>query len=265
MGESKRKKRSHASIRNACSYCIYCGGTTPAATIDHMPPRMMFRGKHRPQGLEFASCHACNAGTKHSDLVASMIGRFAPDSEMTHDEEEFKKVLGSIKNNIPGLLEEMQISRAGQKIAKRRLAIDGGFLRVNGPLVSSHMQQFSFKLGLALFYEVTKLIVPPTGGVAARWFSNVERMEGTFPQTIFEFLLPPSTLRQGRFHVSDQFEYSWRVADDSTMGMFFASFRRSFAVVAFASMDATRLLVETNYPVKVIRPEELTLTPSSDG
>jgi hypothetical protein len=128
---------------------------------------------------------------------------------------------------------------------------------VNGPLVSSHMQTFAFKLGFALFHEVTKKIVPPEGVVSARWFSNVERMEGSFPQTVFDFLLPPQTLKQGRFHVSDQFEYSWRIADDNTLGMFFGSFRQSFAIIAFVATDATRLAVDTKHPMNTLRPGQL--------
>lgn len=260
MGEAKTKRRAHAKLRAACPNCVYCGGETPAETIDHMPPRMMFWGKHRPKGLEFSSCRTCNASTKHADLVASMIGRAAPDATTLHEQQEFKEILTAVSNNIPGLLQEMEIGRGGQKFARKRLPIkEGGFLRVNGPLVSSYMQQFSCKLGFALFYEVTKSIVPKAGGVAARWFSNVERIDGTFPQTIFDFLLPPTTLKQGQFHVSDQFEYSWRVADDNTTGMFFASFRRSFAVLAFTATDANKLEVETNHPVEVVRPGQLSL------
>ena len=100
------------------------------------------------------------------------------------EEEEFKKLLRSISNNIPGLLEEMHIGRAGQKLARKSISteIDGDFLRVDGPLVSAHMQTFAEKVGFALFYEMTKTIVPPGGGVAARWFSNVEALQGKYPR-----------------------------------------------------------------------------------
>jgi len=64
------------------------------------------------------------------------------------------------------------------------------------------MQTFASKLGFAFYYGLTRSIIPPSGGVVARWFSNVDRLEGSFPQTIFDVLLPPQTLKQGKFEVS---------------------------------------------------------------
>jgi hypothetical protein len=88
-----------------------------------MPPVMMFRGKHRPKGLEFPSCKACNHGTSKSDLVASLLGRVWPDASTELEHKEFKKLLSAIRNNVPGLLEEMQIGKAGQKLARREFPI----------------------------------------------------------------------------------------------------------------------------------------------
>ena len=224
MSESRTKRRAHRALREACPWCIYCGGDVAATTIDHVPPLIMFRQRYRPKGLEFPSCRSCNEGTKHGDLVAAMLGRVYPDAKTDKERDEFKKLLRSINNNIPGLLQEMYVGKAGQQISLHRVPVhvDGNFLRTDGPLVSSHMQTFATKLGFALFYELTKQIVPKGGGVAARWFSNHEQLEGKFPQTIFDYLLPPKTLRQGKFEVSDQFGYQWRMAEgDGGLGMFF--------------------------------------------
>ena len=116
----------------------------------------------------------------------------------------------------------------------------GGFFKV-GPLVHKHMEAFGVKLGFALSYEVTRQIVPPEGGVAVRWFTNVDAYEGKIPATLFDLLLPPDTLRQGKFNVSDQFEYAWRVTEDNSMALIFASFRRAFAVAAVASQRREHL------------------------
>ena len=59
-------------------------------------------------------------------------------------------------------------------------------------------------------------------------------------------------------HVGDQFEYSWGLLDDLSMGLFFATFRFSFAVVSVASVEASRLeKVPTNHPINLVRPGEL--------
>jgi hypothetical protein len=80
MSESSAKKRAHSAVLEACPYCIYCGGEVPAVSIDHVPPRAMFRGRRRPKGLEFASCKNCNEGTGRADLVAALLSRVAPDA-----------------------------------------------------------------------------------------------------------------------------------------------------------------------------------------
>ena len=115
------------------------------------------------------------------------------------------------------------------------------------------MQTFAFKVGFSLYYELTKKVLPKTGGVVARWFSNVERLDGTFPQSVFEHLLPPTTLRQGKFEVSDQFAYQWRLAENERMAMFLATFRHSFAVLAFAAVDKGLFDVETKHPFRILR------------
>jgi len=260
MGASSRRKRAHSAVLETYPWCIYCGGDVAATTIDHVPPRIMFRARIRPKGLEFPSCRQCNEGTGHADLVAAVIGRSYPDAKTGAEREELKSLFSSINNNIPDLLQEMHLGEAGQKLAREQLSVPvgGGVLRVNGPLVSSHMQTFAIKMGFALYYEVTKQAVPKGGGVAARWFSNYERLEGKFPQSVFDHLLPPNTLRQGKFEVSDQFGYQWRIAEKNRMGMFFAYFRQSFAVVAFVATDKSLLEADTRHPMRIFTPGEIT-------
>lgn len=114
------------------------------------------------------------------------------------------------------------------------------------------MRTFATKLGFALYYELTGRIVPIGGGVAARWFSNVDRLEDTFPQSVFDLLLPAKTLMQGKFDVSDQFSYQWRLAEGDRMALFFASFRHSFAVLAFATTDVALFDIDTKYPIPMV-------------
>jgi hypothetical protein len=259
MSDTSAKKRAHYAVFEACPDCIYCGGAVPATTIDHVPPRIIFRGRQRPKGLEFASCKSCNEGTSRADLVAGLFSRVAPDAATEAEQEELKKLLAATNNNVPGLLEELQLSPAETQGAHQRLPgrSDAGFLRSNGPLVSKHMRTFAAKLGFALYYEATRQIVPSTGAVAARWFSNVDRLEGTFPQTVFDMLLPPQTLRQGKLDVADQFGYQWRLTDDDSMAMFLATFRQSFAVLAFVAKDRTKLKVETKHPLHLVTPRNI--------
>jgi hypothetical protein len=243
LAQSKLKKKRHAEILNACPVCIYCGGSTPATTIDHMPPIAMFDGRQRPKGLEFASCEACNKGTRAADLVASLLGRVYPDPTRDTQAEDFRKLLRGVRNNVPGLLEEMHISDRGQMIQRQRTGIGegGGFIHGGGPLVSNLMKAFAVKLGFAMHYHATNEAIPVGGGVSARWFSNVDRATDVFPQTIFKLLPELRTLKQGKVAVEDQFQFSTRCLEDKSMGVYLGTFRRSFAVVAFGIKDRAHL------------------------
>lgn len=189
-----------------------------------------------------------------------MLCRTYPNRDGILEKEELESILKAIGNNVPGLLQEMHIGRAGQKIARKRLPFGtsvGGFLRVNGPFLSGHMEKFAAKLGFALFYEVTRKIIPPTGGVAARWYSNLDRLDGTFPQSIFDLLMPPQTLKQGRFDVAEQFSYQWRLTEGEQMGLFCAFFGASFAVLACAATDKTLLRVDGLDDADIAMPGDL--------
>jgi hypothetical protein len=245
MGQAKQKVLSQAALLEANPFCIYCGGRNPATTIDHLPPRIMFRGKLRPRQFEFPCCAPCNKGTKDTDQLIAWIGRTYPDPVTESDKTDVQKILRGLKNNMPDVLREMYIGTAGQKLARKRTAgriqEPGGFLRLDGPLVSQHLDVFGCKLGLAMHWEFTKQVIPPSGGIVVRFFSNIEAIEGKIPNRLLDLLPGPQTLRQGSWDVADQFKFAARTTDDKNMGLFFASFRFSIAVVALTAMDRTLL------------------------
>lgn len=138
MGDQKRKRRSHDAILQKGGDCVYCAGNRPVESIEHMPPIAMFRARNRPKGLEFLSCAECNQGTKDADQVASMLGRLYPNSEHPDDTHDIAKLMRGVANNVPGLLQEMNVGAGGQKLARKHspAPLDGRFLRAGGPLVS---------------------------------------------------------------------------------------------------------------------------------
>jgi hypothetical protein len=237
MSESKAKRRAHASILERDPRCIYCGER--ADTIEHMPPRMMFRGKQRPKGLEFPSCRPCNGGTSQSDIVSSLIGRLSPDPTTQMEADEFKKLLLSVHQNVPGLLEELETTREQEELAVKQLGVDpdNGIMRANGPILTRHMKVFGSKMGFALHHEALSAPVPPEGGVLPIWYSNVQALRGELPQNLLHFLPELNTLRMGKMKVSDQFEFSWAVTQERRNTFVFATFRKAFAVAAFTAME----------------------------
>jgi hypothetical protein len=181
-GEAKRKRRAHAAILGRFPFCIYCGAT--AKTIEHMPPIQMFRLRDRPKGLEFPSCLECNNGTGDSDLVASLLGRTYPDAKLEHGRSELIKLLEAVGNNVPGLLQEMQVEAGGQKLARRsipNIPPHTAVLRADGPILQHHMLTFGAKLGFALHFEFFGTRFRDDGGVQPFYYTNVSAARGELP------------------------------------------------------------------------------------
>src|SRR5688572_30253554 len=117
MGESKGRRRLREQLLADNPNCIYCAARSE--TIEHMPPVIMFTRRHRPKGLEFASCEACNGGTKHADLVAACIGRSMMQGSGEADTEDLPAIFKALRNNLPELLLEMRPSADQLATAQR--------------------------------------------------------------------------------------------------------------------------------------------------
>jgi hypothetical protein len=212
MGEAIFKRRRRQAFLKQHPICCFCGGSTPTTTVDHVPSIQMFTLRQRPQGLEAPACESCNQATRQHEQVAAMLGRIYPDGPTEAEREEVQRIMRSVKNNCPGLLEEMMPSqRQKQRFAQSRHSLPvhaAGALNCSGPLVNRSVQIFGAKRGFALHYATTGRIVPPEGGVAVRWYSNYDAMIGEIPAKLFEILGLPRTLKQGEWSVRDQFKYA---------------------------------------------------------
>jgi hypothetical protein len=146
-----------------------------------------------------------------------------------------------VRNNIPGLLEEMHVRTGPNE------------LRVDGPILRKHIDVFAAKLGLALHFEAHDLVVPPEGGVQTMFFTNVSALRGELPNELIQLLLPPRTLKQGKREVSDQFKYSWALTDEKRHSLFYATFRQSFAIAAATALDRSEFLERNadKYPITI--------------
>jgi hypothetical protein len=82
---------------------------------------MMFWEKQRPKGLEFAACASCNNGSSHADLVASLLGRTGADPKNEAQRDELVKLLRAVSNNVPGLLQDMELPFTEEERHLRRL------------------------------------------------------------------------------------------------------------------------------------------------
>ncbi len=235
MGEAKERRAHSRELLARYPWCVYCGGSVPAEDVDHVPSKMMFRNKHRPRGLEVPSCRACNAGSSQFEVIANAFGRIGFGEAPEVDSLEFGRLLRDAEANNPGFLLELR----GRKIDKgdaRRFGLPraSGTFATDGPIVSRAMARFTAKLGFALHWaETGGRIVPAGGAVFARWYTNHNKLEGSFPDAIFSVLGPKRSLTQGKWTVEDRFSYSVGLADTKRMGIYFAAFQFAFSTLSF--------------------------------
>jgi hypothetical protein len=245
MSESKVRRRSHAAILEVASGCIYCGGRGDASQIDHMPPRLMFRISQRPKGLKFPSCAACNQGTSRLDVVAAYMARTFPGIANDVEAGEWERLMRKVERAAPGLMNEMHIPPERQSVGLAFHGIQDPNVRLlgaNGPLVSAHMQAFAAKVGFALHYQFSRKIVPESGRVQVRWFTNEEMMNNKVPVSLYSSIGSPRIMEQGKITSKDMFEYGHSIyANRAEINLYFCRLRSAFEVAAFVVDDVVNL------------------------
>lgn len=234
MGEAKRKRQRHAAVLTG-SRCIYCAGVGAAETVDHMPPRVMFRMSQRPKGMEFPSCQLCNFGTSRADLVAAFFARTFPGIENKRDETEWDRLLGEVGRVLPDLMQEMWIPERHQLTIRTAIGAPEGTATffAAGQLAHAHMTTFAAKVGFALHFWSTGSWVPADGRVQVRWFTNEEVMNGRLPKALMERPGRYRFLQQGKITSEFDFEYGAGEYEDSPARLYFCKARQAFHMATF--------------------------------
>lgn len=243
MGEAKQRQRLSQRVRTSQPLCVFCGGGNPSETLDHYPPRVIFAGKFRPLGLEFAACKLCNEGSRQADQIIALLSRLYPDSSSASEREEVEKLMHRAERSNPGLLQEMRADQLSSLHKYKHLMgrlPSWNFLRVDGAIVTHAMQLFGAKLGLALHYAETSRIVPVSGAVTAKWYSNLQAFDGNVPSEFLKHCGPGKTLRQGAFSVESQFRFASMASNEGDLSGHFAVFRESFGILMLISEDPDR-------------------------
>lgn len=219
--------------------CVFCGGAREATTIEHCPPRVMFRGKDRPKGFEFPACEVCNSSTSQSDQVAAAMGRLFALAKGDPNPEETWRLIQGVRNNVPGLLEEFEIldlaarARLFRSMGVRAPHLAGVKI---GPIARSHMVTFASKLALGVAYQAMGALAPPATLVETTIFSNAQLWSGRIPVEFYKHFSPPATLRQGRKNVADQFVVAWVLDPLNGAMIIYSEFHQA---MGFASMLST--------------------------
>lgn len=159
-----------------------------------------------------------------------MLSRVMTDPTTKTQRKDLDKIFKAVQNNCPELLPEMTASSRQQKKFSAS-GITGHALNASGPILKSAINLFARKMTLALHYNLANKIVPFNSGVAVEWFTNYQALTNGLPPNLSDMLGPPDTLKQGSFEVSEQFFYQWTISADQNAGIYFAAFRKSFAIL----------------------------------
>jgi hypothetical protein len=239
MGQARQRKSLLQRKLSEQPWCIYCGGTTPGSSLDHMPPIGVCDDRQRPAGMEFVACSECHEGTRKPDQVAGLLCRTLPNSSSPNAQRELGKILSGLRNNQPEIFHELAPSIEQVSFARRKgEALDAGGAFNIGDLTHQRMMQFGARAALALHYHLTNQIAPADALVFVVWHTNEVLLSGDFPDFIARKLPPPRTLNAGVKTLGEQFQYSSRETDDKRMTAHTVTFRLSFALQAAVAIDA---------------------------
>ena len=241
MGSATRYRQR---FLKANPYCVFCGGSADATSIEHCPPRALFQNRKWPEGFEFPSCHACNHGTTDHDLLIAMLGRSDPLGSTGNKDGALEGLMYKVNRQYPGMLRKMHMSANDARRENRILGVtpppgkthqQSGFANVT---VEHHhaVCVLASKLAKGIFYREVNAIFPNDGCLLLNWFTNADLVQnGSY--IVFDMLktlngnVPPLT-RSGQY-LNDQFEYKLTLSPNKEIMVLQARFGTSFGFVVF--------------------------------
>lgn len=205
MGEAKIKSRQRQEILSSHPRCIYCPNTH-ASTIEHMPPRGLFKDKERPSGWEFPTCSDCNECSRGADAVAQILSLIHPLEDEEWQFERMKRVLPAVRKQAPRAYQEI----CSNDKAKSRWVNCRGLLRnvvevkADGPSTVAHLDAFAGKMALAVFAELIGRPIELDGTLFTQWYLNAGLSQKAYHAHLS--IMPDfSELQQGKKTSAGQF------------------------------------------------------------
>lgn len=93
------------------------------------------------------------------------------------------------------------------------------------------------RIAVAMHYLETGNILPTGTHIWTNWYSMPQPMDGDIEESLLSRFNSYSTLMQGKFNASDQFEVRFAVDQENPVSGFLSKFHSSFTTVAFCSPD----------------------------
>jgi hypothetical protein len=249
-----KAQQSRQNLLAESPLCIFCGGSQPATTQEHCPPRHFFENRRFPQGFVFASCKTCNRGTSDFDQIFSVFAGI----KMSPSSTEWRSKVDGLRRHLRHeqwkiLAEEMEISSRDQHFMAMRLGkasldeVVGNLKVIRLPkVVEKSFKIVGEKLLRGIYSNVTGSIFPLEGATAVLIHPNYDILFSesqplqNIAQRIPGVTLP--TVAQSR-DLSDQFKIRYAIAEDASIINMIAFFSDSVALNlwGFANPDLVPL------------------------
>lgn len=248
MGELKIKKVRYEAILAEQPVCILCG-VNPSITIDHIPPKVAFIGRHAPEGFEFGTCAECNNGSTEHDYLTGFFARFANAGKSTATEqEEVAGLFKTMRIRYPEILQEMG---SLTRIEKRNISRQTGMRPRAGesysdlPVVkvpnafNEAMNVQAAKITKALHFKHCNVVVPPEASIRFRWFTNTNIMKGDSPliDEVFQMVQGVGPIQRSKADLRDQFDYKYVIAPTNDIAVFLCGFGNAFGFISFLTFN----------------------------
>jgi hypothetical protein len=253
MGEAKRKLSATQAFIEKYPDCCFCGGLRRATTREHMPPRALFDGSHRPDDLVMPACQECNSRTSTADAIVSILSRWKHADMTEIEKKDHKRLAKGIRNSHPKIVEEWTgMSLLDQLKAKRGFKKDGIAVPPNarlmsiGPLTIRQLNLFAHKAVLGLYFDQFRKPLPNAGRICAYWRSKEDVLRGGVPSMLLEMMTQYGTLEQGKWNASEVFEYKFARNENDGLFAFLARARNAFYIGGFAVEDASVIQADEN-------------------
>lgn len=194
-------------------WCCFCGGTQPARSIDHQPPRIWFPDKHRPKGLEFPACEVCNAQTSADEALVGLVARFTGGHrpEIKCKDKGLDRAADAVISAFPDL---------GRRIVKRewisfnsvyqqRVTFDAGDAQV-----TRSMCRVAAKLALAAYYARHQKACPASVKINTQFVHNQRRSTALAIGEVLRKVNTTLVLKQGAWNTEGSFFLRYHTADN---------------------------------------------------
>lgn len=153
--------------------CVICG-VRPADTVDHVPPKCLFKGVENAQLRTVPACRECNNGASSDDedmrfYISAQIGKQNPASSALWDDGAYKTIKRKVK------LRKSFLANAREVEVLEEDRSSGTRLAFHIP-ISTYQRVFE-RTTRGLYFFHTGRILPASVSVSATMLAGTPNME----------------------------------------------------------------------------------------